>query len=107
MLARYYKVLQFILARLPTLASQEFYAWGAALGKRMGQIPLHDGQPVEYTDRLSASGEIERDGLPFHFDYLMFRHPELGLPTFTACLCRQGFSDFKYHLVDLDGVRGD
>ena len=107
MLARDCKVLQFILARLPTLASQEFYAWGAALGKRMGQIPLHDGQPVEHADRLSASGEVERDRLQFHFDSLMFRRPELGLPAFTAYLCRQGFSDLKYLLLDLDGVRGD
>lgn len=67
------------------------------LFKRMGTLPLVDGEMEAGVDRYTAQwGVVERDGNEIHMSHLNFVAPAHGLPAFAEWLCSQGCGGIRY-----------
>jgi Zn-dependent protease len=72
-------------------------AWHRALGQRMGQLPIVEGQVVPAADRhCTRYGHVVRSGLLLRFNGLNFVQIADGLPALAEWLCGKGCVDLKY-----------
>ena len=77
----------------------EYRAALQAIAVRLGQVPMHDGQPLPGAERWSARwGIVKRTGLVLSIPWLSLHDAFNGAPAIADWLCSKGCLALRYDL---------